>query len=193
MSVDSSVDQLDLLKDKCMSYGYYGTNYVYKLCNNDCDQKSYALKRHYLVIMSKCFDIKTNETRKNTIFDIKFAKFRANRLKVEKIIDIDTLESIELVCHVPFFDKKYQKDHVTKYAIGEVTCSKKPYKSGSKYFENFYDMDSDKICSFGIHYFLTIEPAYFYRQKPENYHRSWYVYHDDGSIFETITSQKEKD
>src|SRR5271156_732219 len=81
-------DSKMLVKDKCLNellakYAHYIKNkrYVYKLC---CDVKSDDKRKMWIVIMQKIKGTKTNEGR-TEVRNYKFAKFRANKLKVMEI------------------------------------------------------------------------------------------------------------
>uniref|UniRef100_A0A6C0EC90 MORN-repeat protein n=1 Tax=viral metagenome TaxID=1070528 RepID=A0A6C0EC90_9ZZZZ len=121
-------------------------SYVYKKCNN-C-----------IVILKKIKDTLTNESRDNVV-DKKYAKFRANKLYVEKIISCDSLEELKQI------KNSIHKEKELNYIVGEIVE-----------VENF-DKDINIICSRGIHYFMTIEQAYYYAMDLSNFtgeYKHWY-------------------
>lgn len=125
------------LEKNCKKYQSY-EKYVYKRCNNGC-----GLPRFWLVIMEKCGRTITNEDRKDVV-DKKYAKFRANKLKVVKIIN--TIDGSS-------------EDHVVNVsAYGDPLL----YKVGAIVECDKFDKNIDVVCSHGIHYFKTLIPAYHY-------------------------------
>src|SRR5579872_3991989 len=77
------MSKLDVLK--IVLKDYINSKYVFKKCVNMYDTDK---SRKWLVILEKLEDTKTNEDRKNVI-DKNFAKFRANKLKVIAIFNIN--------------------------------------------------------------------------------------------------------
>lgn len=157
---------IEIIKKICGIY-IDNPNCVYKLC-----------MKKWLIVMEKMSNVVTNECRDN-IFDANHAKFRANELKVLFIINVndfsDKPESI-----INTFCKYYNDVNKidTHYKVNEiVTCDS-------------FDMNFNKICSNGIHYFKTIETAFTYdRPFPHNYNDSfdklsqsvhWPHWYDDG-------------
>jgi hypothetical protein len=115
-------------------------NHVFKKCKslpsgNDC-----------IVMLEKpSNDFSCNESR--TVFNKNRAKFRCNGLLVKIIFDL--MLNIELSCIVHETIVCYTT-HRTHYEVG---CIVKP---------NYFDTNLDKICTFGIHYFLTLKAAIGY-------------------------------
>jgi hypothetical protein len=135
-------------------YGHYYENpsYVYKMCLHQ-----------YIIIMKKLPDTLTNEDRKD-IMDARYAKFRANKLKVCIIVDIFNLfKKIEHVIN-NYFGKK------VKYQVNEIV---KP---------DIYDMDSDNVCAGGIHYFNDMCRAFYYRSRRRYHTGNWIDWYDNGQI-----------
>lgn len=146
------------LHKKCKKY-VSNTKYVFKSCYNKTKKTQYP-ERKWLVVMEKLSSTITNEDRES-LKDARFAKFRANELKVVKIINMTK----------PGFAKtkirNYYEDDITIYEVGEIV---KP---------NSYDIYKNEVCSNGIHYFKTLMPAYFYGYKKSAKFYEWY---DDGNI-----------
>lgn len=170
--------QMKIIFKKCKEFTFDDT-YVYKLCRNVHTKGKF---NKWLVILRKLdgtlfltgkdkdmkpidqkrIITKTNEGRKNVI-NKHYAKFRADKLKVIKIINI--------------FDVNYEKDYiVTKYKeYPEIE-----YKIGNIVESKTYDDNIDNIRSGGIHYYKTISAAYFFRRVPDDYTGSWFTWYDDG-------------
>lgn len=156
--------ELDTL-EKLDKYKIYmdDDKYVFKLCYdvNTLDKKNKNKNKPFVVIMSKTNKTKTNESRMN-VFNDNCAKFRANRLKVIKIVSIEQPET--QIGHI--INKFGIKE--LKYEVGKIVC-----------VDN-YDEDINKICAAGIHYFKTLRCAYYYRNVPKNYNGIWINWYDNG-------------
>lgn len=152
---------LRLLQKQCEKYEG-NDDYVYKLAQDISSKKD--ISRKWLVIMKKTKGTKTNEKRKG-VFDCKYAKFRANELKVIKIINTRN----------PKLMKKHVKNTYDGveivYEINKIT------KSDS------YDDDIEIVCSNGIHYFKTMITAYYY-DIPDNYSGRLIDWYDSGMVEE---------
>ena len=92
---------------------------------------------------------KHNEDRRD-IVDKQFAKMRCSKARVIRIYNMHD-QSIEYDEAYGIYDKTF------KYTVGEVV---EPVDE----FDNYLD----EVCGSGIHYFLTEEPAYYWKYKPEN-------------------------
>lgn len=187
MSEKNSVsDQKNILEQLLLLLSYDSQikagddSIVYKLCydiTGQIDSPDFVDKkttnREWMVIMQKLKkrfgegllepntdSTQTNESR-NEIIDKSSAKFRANKLKVLKIINVNNLKSISTIIN------KY-KTKTLKYKVGEIVESK------------HYDEEINNICSDGIHYFKTLIPAYYYRHVPDMYTGKWITYYDNG-------------
>lgn len=155
---------LNELKDRCKKY-MLDSQYVYKLCH------STHTRRVWIVIMKKLFDTITNELR-DGIIDIRYAKFRANKLQVVTIIDY----------HNP--------KRRSKKIIHKPECNMFPstvYIKGHTIEPDKYDYDLNIICSNGIHYFNNIEAAYYYKLINHDYSGVWKMYGDNGEIVISCT------
>ncbi len=156
-------DQLDMFKYRYSSY-INDPMFVYKLCNNK-----------WLVIMKKLTDenseIKTitNETRDN-IIDPLYAKFRANLLKVILILNVENGNIINFITN-SYPDKTLCTESTVLYEIDKLVISEK------------FDNDLNKICTHGIHYFKSIEGAFFYRQIPLEFSGTWIRWYENGQRF----------
>jgi antitoxin component YwqK of YwqJK toxin-antitoxin module len=134
-------------------YNYYveDDQFVYKSCESE-----------WIVILRKLKDTITNENRWD-IVNIKFAKFRANKLEVVLIIN------------------KNDPTIITKQISNSNYKSKITYKVGEIVIINDYDMNLSNVCSTGIHYFKTIECAYYFDNEKKcigNY-KKWF---NDGTL-----------
>ena len=118
----------------------------------------------YIVIMKKLPNTICNESRRN-IADPMHANFRANKLLVIGIVHKITGKEINRVTNTT-----YHKEHI-EYIKSKVVATD-------------YDLDPDKICAPGIHYFLSVECAFFWGKKGIGKYRTWY---NNGQKFETAT------
>jgi len=130
---------LEELKKACEKF--VGPKFVYKLCN---DSKT---SEKYLVVMVKDAKTKTNEKR--VVTDSKYAKYRANELRVIRIFSLDDkTKKVTIIYHQSAL---YKDAPLTTYELNKTV-------SADKYNEN-----EDSVCSGGIHYYMTIEPAFYNR------------------------------
>lgn len=134
---------------------YFSDNsYVFKSCQTN-----------YIVILKKDQTTKTNEKRFN-ISSSKCAKLRANKLLVVNIINkFDPSETLNSITNSIYKDS--QKD----YVIGKIITSR-------------WNSDLSIINTEGIHYFNTIEPA-FYSELfflTKKFGGKWYDWHDNGQM-----------
>jgi antitoxin component YwqK of YwqJK toxin-antitoxin module len=121
---------MDELVETCKLY-LNNPKYVFKSCGN------------YTVILEKLDDTITNEHRSN-IADPKYAKYRANKLKVLLIVNkFDPLNILEKI------ENSFYKEKKVIYITNEIIEI------------DDYDMDLENVCSTGIHYFKTIEQSFF--------------------------------
>lgn len=148
------------LQKKCEEYTK-DQSYVYKSVFDIEEKKSHCMKWKWLVIMKKLDTTKTNEDRK-AVVDANYAKFRANELQVIKIINITTPETERTQITNDFEGIKLM------YKVGEIV---KP---------NSYNDDINEICSNGIHYFKTLESAYYYENELSDFTGKWYSWFGNG-------------
>jgi antitoxin component YwqK of YwqJK toxin-antitoxin module len=170
-------NKLDIILDRYKEYTS-DKKFIYKLCydeskckinknrtededDNINDDTNYISVAYWLVIMVKIPKTKTNELRGN-IANKFYAKFRANVLKVVKVINID------------------QPKKTTSYIINDFKGKKTKYEVGKLVYADYYDDDINKICTGGIHYFKTLNAAYFYRDVPNDYNGIWIDRYDNG-------------
>jgi hypothetical protein len=153
---DSTLNRIKLMCHRYIS----DPECVYKMCTEDITAKQ------WLVIMKKRPDSKTNENRKN-IFDPFHAKYRADKLYVLKIINVNNIE--ETVDSI--FHKHLTFGYNAIYTVGSIVES------------DNYDKDIREICTNGIHYYKSFESAYFNRPIPDNYTGRWVFQNSDGSKY----------
>ena len=113
----------------------------------------------YIVVIELQKDSKTNETRP-TVNVPKFAKFRTNKARIVDIHHMTTHERIKSVKSTVY------KKKTTIYNTDEIIeiCD--------------YIDDINVICSSGIHYFKSYEPAY-YCNKKDGFIKQW---HKEGHL-----------
>uniref|UniRef100_A0A6C0ECH9 Uncharacterized protein n=1 Tax=viral metagenome TaxID=1070528 RepID=A0A6C0ECH9_9ZZZZ len=134
---------------------------VYKKCKDS------------IVALKKLKDTITNESRKG-IYNPLFAKFRADKLKVIKIVDIVTLESLKCV-------NNYIYDKSIEYKLNKIVE------------EPDFDKNLDRICAKGIHYFKTLDPAYYFSFCPlvdNNKYTGSIIKYDDNGLKKRETNWK---
>ncbi len=137
-----------------------------------CDRLSYYIENNhiykgcggYIVVMKLLEDSITNESRKD-IVDANFAKYRTNKVKVLLIINKFTLEIVNDVEN-SFYEKKL------KYTVNEIIEEKD------------YDMDLNKVCCAGIHYFKKIECAFYFTLNTRSYTGHYIKWHKNGHMLE---------
>jgi antitoxin component YwqK of YwqJK toxin-antitoxin module len=148
---------LDELIKKCAEFTDNHNDkhmYVYKLCK--------SLSKEWLILMKKLKDTRTNEERKN-VMNENYTKFRADKLAVIFIINVNN----------PF--------ETTKTMIHKFDDTECLYEVDTIVEADYYDDDVRIVCSHGIHYFKTIEPAYYYRDIPIGYIGKWRKWYDNGA------------
>jgi antitoxin component YwqK of YwqJK toxin-antitoxin module len=107
----------------------------------------------------------TNENRKD-IIDINYAKCRADKLLVILIFDIYKPENQFDFIFNRYFDDKCNSEII--YRKGEIVTPDK------------FDENLDKVCSNGIHYFKTIDAAFYYYDQPFNYTGTFIDFSENG-------------
>jgi antitoxin component YwqK of YwqJK toxin-antitoxin module len=126
----------------------------------DCVYKSLNYQNKiYMIILQKLPDTKTNELR-NMIANQEFAKFRASHLKVLKIFNIEIPE-------------------IEYDSCINSTRKNLDYKKNEIVYPDEFDNDLNRVCTTGIHYFKSIDAAFYY-MIPENYTGTHYEYDDYG-------------
>jgi antitoxin component YwqK of YwqJK toxin-antitoxin module len=155
------INILDKIKKKCKRY-IVESKYVYKLCKNKRKKDNLIGPRKWLVILEILDSTITNEDR-NNIVDKRFAKFRANKLKVIKIINTNKPNLVT---------KKIRNVFGNKYLVYEV---------GKIVEIDNYEKNKNQVCASGIHYFKTIDPAYYYDSRIFK-NGEFYIWDDNGAI-----------
>jgi len=147
---------------------------VYKICTSG--------PNIYLVVLQKQPGVMTNESRE-TVVSANYAKFRANELMVKQIIDITSSNNMNsCVDHIIHKTSYYSYDigiptKIEKSTIYKVNCNVKA---------DMYCQDVNDICAGGIHYFKTLQAAYFlWLDYSSNYSGLWFSCDSDGKT-ETI-------
>lgn len=135
--------------------------YVYKTCYNKIGRVKG--ERIWLVVLKKLDSTITNEDR-DDVTDAKYAKFRANELQVVKIINSTNPRSMKKQIVNVYLDTE------TKYEVGKFVRADE------------YDRHENNVCSGGIHYFKTVEAAYFYGSAKTMDTGIYCYWHDNGTI-----------
>lgn len=106
--------------------------YVYKSCQKD-----------WIVILQKCSNTKTNENRQD-IYDYWHAPFRGSHFFVADIIHKDNLKRVGSI------ENSYFNGNRLTYTKGKIV------------YADMFDPNLNTISSNGIHYFLSIDSAYYF-------------------------------
>jgi antitoxin component YwqK of YwqJK toxin-antitoxin module len=116
-----------------------------------------------IVVLQKEKDTITNEDR--SVADSNYAKYRANKMKVICIfLKSDPMEQLQ------FVKNTVHKDHIIVYETGEIVTA------------DSYDQCIDNVCSQGIHYFKSLEAAYYYLlENNDRYTGKMYWWYDNGA------------
>ena len=116
----------------------------------------------YIVILKKTEDTLTNQER--IVVDDKFAKYRANKLMVIKIFNKLRPSS----CIPEIFNTVSQTR--LKYVVGTMVVSD-------------YNDDINIVCGSGIHYFKSVEAAFYYylMEFHNKYSGVHFEFFDDGT------------
>lgn len=148
-----TTDELEKLKIMCKDYT--DPTYVFKRCNTNFNRNK------FLVIMQKLTTTDTNEQRFNVV-DSKYAKFKADKLLVKRIIHLPTLTDYNNILH-------RFPDGSAEYTVNSIIID---------------DMCDNKI---NVHYYKTLQGAYFgsyyplgYYGTPGGYTGLWFKCNDNG-------------
>jgi antitoxin component YwqK of YwqJK toxin-antitoxin module len=166
MKSNKPIVTLEILKEQCKKYQSID-GFVFKTANDILSKKDIYTKK-WLIVMRKCDDTITNEIRYN-ILNKDYAKCRANKLKVIAIINMNK-PSLRKQCVV----------NSVAYSINNFVSRRTKYKVGHMVECDNFDWNFDEVCSGGIHYFRTLEPAYFYRDLPLKYTGRWILRYNNG-------------
>lgn len=135
------------------------------ICNglinvNRCVYKRCAHSK--LVVMEKLPETRTNEKRTN-VSNFLFAKFRADMLKTVAIFDIHNPQK-----RIHRVANRF-KDDCVEYSVGNVTVA-----SG-------FDESLNLVKGRGLHYFHTLDCAFYFRDPVKSYSGPWYEWYHSGS------------
>ena len=132
----------------------------------------YKLCGTCIVVLKRRADTQTNESRAN-IVDLRYAKHRGSRFDVEQIVDLVNIQPTQTAHsdHAPAF----------QYMVGKTV---NPYG---------FDMDLDKVCAHGIHFYVDINPAFYHmglyqRDKVvlQGIWKSWYPNGQPDCVYEFV-------
>lgn len=111
---------------------------------------------NFIIIFEKLFDTVTNESR-NNIFNSNYAEYIADKLKVVFIVNkFNPKEFFKIVTHVEFCQS-------ITYSVNEIITNKTGYR---------------------LHYYNSIEPAYFEDINLNNYSGLYMSWFDNGLLSE---------
>ena len=137
-----NIFELTLINNYINSQKYQTPNIVYKKCIID--------NIFYIIILGKMTDTITNELRCGT-FDMIFSQFRGNKFIVCDIISI--------------IDKKIKTHNTIINTFNNIKTDnviKTQYSVSKVVYPHFYDKDINNLNSGGIHYFISLEGAFYY-------------------------------
>lgn len=141
-----------------------GSNIAFKLCHGT-----------HLIFMEKLPDTITNEDRRY-VFDMSCAKFRANKLRVRLIVNITNLDDVSNLVINTYAD----------YNTHSTVC----YQTNRIVEPDDFDNNIEVVCSSGIHYFKSIEPAFNYNRdylnEIDGLNCVWKQWHDNGDPMKEI-------
>lgn len=154
-------ENLKKLQKRCEKYSR-SDMYVYKACCDASSNKDNTFK--WLVVLKKCVNTINNESR--GVHDKHFAKFRADKLRTIKIINVNKPSLIK-----KYIVNKPADDNLpsAKYQIGEITRC------------DVFNDNLHVVCGGGIHYFKTLVAAYYYSDVPfmKSYIGEFMSFYDD--------------
>jgi antitoxin component YwqK of YwqJK toxin-antitoxin module len=161
---------LETIKTKYDDY-LKDPSYVYKYCNGTCEIVNELKSKGVIIIMQKVNGDNptiTNESRTN-VFYPNYAKFRASHLKVILIFDIDDPDVIYSGVVSSYYKHIFSTKIESEYIVGQIIYPDK------------FDNNLNVVCSSGIHYFKTIDSAFYYRYRSTSYTGKWISYNDNGA------------
>jgi antitoxin component YwqK of YwqJK toxin-antitoxin module len=131
-------------------------NFLYKSCSTDNDS--------WIVVLQLADRSITNQCRLSIGHpNRKYAKFRASKAKV-----IDIIHKFD---QTKIIDSVKSSSHYYKIE----------YVKGTIVLPNAFDTNLSKVCSSGIHFFESIEAAFYYElDKLKNYTGHWTEWHQNG-------------
>ncbi len=152
---------LQQLEKECKQYLHQPERYAFK-----------KVGAKTIVVLQKTPNFISNEMRKG-IFDKFHAKFRANEFLVVDIINMKTLKHNQYVDNlfdvVVYNRSPSQKDEVIKFRY-EVGYIVKP---------DMYDNNIQNICTHGIHYYLSLDAAFYHNRQHKD--GKCILYHKNGA------------
>ena len=119
----------------------------------------------YIVKLAILEDGKNNELRK----DVKRQNIKTAKMRCSKALVLDIYKFNE--CEKTRIDKGYGL-YDTNFC----------YEVGKEIEVNDYDDNLTNICSTGIHYFLSEEPAFFWNFNFDNYTGEYKEYYENGQL-----------
>lgn len=148
-------DSLNILKN----------NTIIKKCllNDQYVFKSAGKKADFIVVLKKVIDTVTNEKRKGVINNM-YAMFRGNIFFVEYIVNK--------------FQKKELETIESSSQYGGIRLN---YNLSSIISEPKYDNEVNNICTTGIHYFKSLEAAFYQGIVPSFFRGTYYSWTIHGS------------
>ena len=134
--------------------------FLYKSCS--------TADESWIVVLELTKYARTNQTRLLASDpNRKYAKFRSSLLKVIDIINkFDQTKTIDSIESSVYTESK------VKYVKKKIVKS------------NLFDCDLSEVCSNGIHFFESIEAAFYYELRGlHNYTGHWTAWDDDGQKY----------
>jgi hypothetical protein len=175
------LDYLKQLHYDCREY-VADPKYVYKFC---ADDKSngwiVVLKRLPESSTGISISTVTNEKRKNVV-DKNYAKFRGNAFLVVDIFNHEKTNKTNKT------NKMSKNNSIINYGSSIVLPKPTTYTIGEIIKADKYCTDDiDVVCTNGIHFFTTLNAAYFYGSSYVRYQMGghigyWRNFNDDGEI-----------
>ena len=126
------------------------------------EDSSYVYKScgNYIVTLQKLSDTVTNESR-YSVMNRETAKYRTNKLKVISIQNKDNpKETLGLIENTSFSKKM-------TYRVNKIVSV------------DDFNMDLEKVCSTGIHYFLDRDCAYYWEKEITD--GKWINWYENGN------------
>jgi len=153
-------------------------NYVFKICEGSTKEiPNYEhitcdFYNKFFVVLEKPEDVFTNEER--VVSDSNYASYRANKLLVKKIIDMELLRNISYYDYpkgtreknIEYFKNNSIESIISRTYLGFYSNPVyTKYQVGQYVQVDNYCSDITKICTTGIHYYKTPHAAYFLKYR----------------------------
>lgn len=126
----------------------------------DIVYKSGGKSNEYLIILGVNPD--DTNLKRTRVVNKDTAKFRCRKAFVVDIQHKDTGELVDSIC------SNYNPNFI--------------YKRGEYIEEPAYNTNINIVCSKGIHFFTTKEPAFLYKYIPKKYNGIYQKWHDNGQL-----------